>query len=270
MPELPACSTCGARFIAVVKFCERCGTPVLPQAEAGSFKAPPGPQVSSGPMVTGKSGVPEKTPFTASSGPDLPATVDDALFFISDEPAPVPDTEETGHRTHYRGVIVFLAIILAGVWFIGLPMLTGSGAAGGPVTPAAEVTSVSGTAMVTTIVPMLTDTVVPATVSDALAPRPTDMVPGGLEVSFLVRKDPVTAKITVTLAGGPSVDSISSSEVKVTHPDGAVTTGIILPFKGSTEIVLEGSKDTDRVEIVAKMSDSRTYRVYDELVPFRD
>jgi hypothetical protein len=218
--------------------------------------------------VPGKSGVPKKAPVPALSDPEFPATVDDALFFISDEPTPVPHTEETGYRTHYRGIIVFLAIILAVVWFIGLPMLTGSGAAGGPVTPTAEVTSMPGTAMVTTIVPVLTDTVVPATVSAALAPRPTDMVPGGQEVSFLVKKDPVTAKITVTLAGGPGVDSISSSEVKVTHPDGAVASGVILPFKGATEIILEGSKETDRVEIIAKMADSRMYRVYDDLVPF--
>jgi hypothetical protein len=46
-----------------------------------------------------------------------------------------------------------------------------------------------------------------------------------------------------------------------------VSTGIILPLKGVTEIILDGSNGTDRVEIIARMSDDTTYRVYDALVP---
>jgi len=45
-----------------------------------------------------------------------------------------------------------------------------------------------------------------------------------------------------------------------------VTSGVLLPLKGVSEITLSGSKDVDRVEIIAKMSSGETYRVYDDLV----
>ena len=85
---------------------------------------------------------------------------------------------------------------------------------------------------------------------------------------FQVQKNPITSKITVIFTGSAGEGSISSADVRVTHADGSVTTGNILPQKGVNEITLEGSKETDRVEIIAKMSSGETYRVYDGLVPF--
>ncbi|MFA6225297.1 MAG: hypothetical protein WC620_03720 [Methanoregula sp.] len=72
----------------------------------------------------------------------------------------------------------------------------------------------------------------------------------------------------VTFAGSAGHDSINSADIKVTHPDGSVATGIILPLRGVNEIILDGSEQTDRVEIIALMSDGKTYRVYDDLVSF--
>jgi len=63
------------------------------------------------------------------------------------------------------------------------------------------------------------------------------------------------------------VGSVSSADIRVTHADGSVTTGVILPLKRVNEITLAGLKETDRVEIIAKMSSGETYRVYDDLVP---
>jgi hypothetical protein len=66
--------------------------------------------------------------------------------------------------------------------------------------------------------------------------------------------------------GSAGEGSIKSADIRVTHPDGSVATGIIQPLKGQSEIILEGSEETDRVEIIAEMSSGETYRVYDELV----
>ena len=93
------------------------------------------------------------------------------------------------------------------------------------------------------------------------------MIPSGQKLYFQVQKNPVTSKISVIFAGSAGEGSIKSADIKVTHPDGSVATGIILPLKGVTEITLEGSKETDRVEIIAQMSSGGTYRVYDELIP---
>jgi hypothetical protein len=267
MPELPVCRNCGARFIAPVKFCERCGTPFIPDKnpEAAAEETPE-PDDRSESVIPKKSAVTKKEPVNVSSGPDIPGNVDDALFLRSAEPEPVQKKVDTAYLI--RG-IVLLGIILAAVWFLILPMLTGSGWAGVLNRPASEVTSIPGSPTARSIPPTLMETSVPTPLPDALAPKPTQLVPEGQEVFFLVRKDAVTARITVTLAGGTGIDSISSSEVKVTHPDGAVASGIILPFKGATEIILDGSKETDRVEIITKMTNGRTYRVYDNLVPFQ-
>lgn len=265
MPELPACSNCGAQFIAPVKFCERCGTMVIPQGKpqpaADEITEPDhGPE----PPLPTKPGVKKMVLAPPSSGRDSPGSIDDALFLLSDgRPKTVQQKTVTAPLV---GGIVLLFIMLAGAYFIGLPLLTGSGGPGAPGTPAdAAITPEPESA---TLLPTLTETPAPATVTGALAPQPTQLLPREEEVSFQVYKNPADAKITITFVGGPGYDSLINAEVKVTHPDGAVTSGVILPYKGAPEIILDGSEDTDRVEIIAKMTDGRTYRVFDELVAF--
>ena len=70
----------------------------------------------------------------------------------------------------------------------------------------------------------------------------------------------------VIFTGSAGAGSISYADVKVTHSDGSVTMGVILPLKGVNEITLGGTKEADRVEIIAKMSTGETYRVYDNLL----
>jgi hypothetical protein len=110
--------------------------------------------------------------------------------------------------------------------------------------------------------------VTPTPASRALVPLPTQLIPTDQKFYFQVQKNPITSKISVIFTGSAGEGSISSADIKVTHTDGSVSTGIILPLKGVTEITLDGSKETDRVEIIAKMSSGETYRVYDDLVPF--
>ena len=107
----------------------------------------------------------------------------------------------------------------------------------------------------------------PTPASYALVPLPTQLIPTGKNFYFQVQKNPITSKISVIFTGSAGEGSVSRADIKVTHKDGSVTTGILLPVKGVTEITFDGSKETDRVEIIAKMSSGETYRVYDELVP---
>ena len=142
--------------------------------------------------------------------------------------------------------------------FIGLPLLTGISVFNTNSNPtSAEITPI----------PTITTPVVKLTpASGALVPQPTQTIPTGQKVFFHVQKDPITSKILVIFTGSAGTGSISSADVKVTHTDESVTTGIILPLKGVNEITLAGSKEPDRVEIIAKMSTGETYRVYDNLV----
>ena len=141
-------------------------------------------------------------------------------------------------------------------------MLTGYGGFNAHSNPTtAEITPISEPTIATL-------TVTPTPASRALVPLPTQLIPTDQKFYFQVKKNPITSQISVIFAGSAGQGSISSADIKVTHPDGSVATGIILPLKGVTDITLDGSKETDRVEIIAKMSSGETYRVYDDLVPF--
>lgn len=265
MPALPTCNQCGAQFIAPVKFCEICGTRVTEGDTLGPAADERPERISQRePPASGHSGGPNHVPVPASSGRDLSEDADAARFLLPDAPG-----KQKAGRAILIGGIVLLGILFAAFSFIGLPMLTGSGMPGVfNKTATAEITPVPSSELVLPIQPSPAETPAPTQVADAFAPKPTQLLPPGNELSFLVYKDPVDAKIIITFIGGPGYDRLTSAEVKVTHPDGAVTSGVILPYKGAPEIILDGAEASDRVEIIAKMTDGRTYRVYDELVVF--
>jgi hypothetical protein len=200
-----------------------------------------------------------KKPITvpASQGRELSKPVDDALFLLDTKPPPAkPPT----NKIIIIGGGIGLIIILAVIFFIGLPLLTGTSIFTTTSNPApAE----------TTPIPTITTPAVKLTAaSGALVPQPTQTIPTDQKIFFQVQKNPITSRILVIFTGSAGAGSISSADVKVTHPDGSISMGVILLLKGVNEITLAGSKEPDRVEIIAKMSTGETYRVFDDLVPF--
>ena len=73
----------------------------------------------------------------------------------------------------------------------------------------------------------------------ALVPQPTQQIPSNQKLYFQVQKNPGYFKDIGHFHGSAGAGSIKSAEIKVTHPDGSVATGIILPLKGVTEITLD-------------------------------
>jgi hypothetical protein len=192
---------------------------------------------------------------TSSQRREPSKPVDDALFLLDTKPAPAkPPT----NKIIIIGGVIGLIIILAAVFFIGLPMLTG--------TSGFTTNSTATSAGITPIATVTTPVVKPTPASGALVPQPTVTVPADQKIYFHVQKDPITSKILVIFTGSAGAGGISSADVKVTHADGSVSSGVILPLKGVSEITLAGTKEPDRVEIIAKMSTGETYRVYDNLV----
>ena len=183
--------------------------------------------------------------------------VEDALFFPDKEPAPV---KPFFPKLKIIGLGVVLIVVLAAFFFIGLPMLTGNGGANAPG-------SVPGATTTPTAQPVIVNlTETPAPVNRALMPLPTQQIPTDQKYFFQVQTNPVTSTISVNFIGSAGAGSITSADVKVTHEDGSVTTGIIQPLKGVSDITLAGSTGINRVEIIAKMSSGATYRVYDDLL----
>ena len=302
IPALSTCTECGTQFIAPKEYCDWCGAPLtlvkVPEPDDPEYPD----EETTGPVEDWTPGrddkeIPEpdteellekygkeydvdetlessrkpKSRSPVKQGAKKPVrgfaqpkrgsseTVDDALF-LSPGKTEVP-VKPRVNKTAIIGGCVVLTAIFAAVYFIGLPMLTeGGGFSAHSNRPAGEITPTT----YRTIPPVPTATSAPA--SNALAPQPTQLVPLGQKLYFQVQKNPVTSKISVIFAGSAGEGSIRSADIKVTHKDGSVATGIILPLKGVTEITLEGSKETDRVEIIAQMSSGGTYRVYDQLV----
>ena len=189
-----------------------------------------------------------------------PETVDDVLL-LSPQKMESPAKPRV-KMTRIIGGCIVLTVIIAAVYFIGPAILPDHGSFSAPLNPpAAEITPLP--------VPTLPGTVPTALApaSSALVPLPTQAMPPSQKIYFQVQKNPATARISVIFTGSAGEGSINNANIKVTHPDGSVATGIIMPLKGVNEIILEGSKETDRVEIIAQMSDGGTYRVYDTLVP---
>lgn len=194
------------------------------------------------------------------------APPDDALFMTPDTPTAPQGGAQKQKRILIMAVLALIVVAAAGGFLI-LPLLA---PAGNPDFQGSimivEETPGSKTAFTGAATPVVTAT--PARASGALIPQPTQTVPSGQNLYFHVQKSPITAKILVTFAGSAGHGSLKSADVRVTHPEGSVASGMILPLKGISEIILDGSKGTDRVEILALMSDGTTYRVYDALIPF--
>lgn len=278
VPDLPVCRKCGAQFIAPVKFCELCGTPVgAPEKTRAEVVEPPRPESEPVP-VPKPARKPEPVPEPEARKP-APAPVPappakPAYDLIKDT---LPDTEPGAAKAPVKppvnkaliiGGVVILLVIIAAAYFVGLPMLKG----GGPGVPAATPAPTPAMTMPPTQAPTpepVAMTTVPPTPANSLVPEPTQIMPRNQEVFFNVEKDQVNAKITILFQSGPGINLISSADIKVTHPDGSVVTGTLKPSSGNVELVLAGSKETDRVEVIARMYNGQSYRVKDELLPYK-
>lgn len=281
---LPVCRKCGALFIAPVRFCELCGTPVIPEGSdqdvfdkttvtetEQSRRDEPGisePEAQLNAEPEPEETEPVQTPPAAKS----PARPSDNALFLPDEAmtggSEKPPVKKTfPNKALIAGAIVVVLIVIAAILFIGMPALQGStflaGAGPSPVnTPLPDQTTLPAT------MPTMTPAPVPTTQVDPLLPLPTEVMPKNQEVFFRVEKDQVTAKISVLFQNGPGVNVFKSADVKVTHPDGSVETETLVPSK-SMEIFLDGSKGNDRIEVIANLYTGRSYRIKDEILPFK-
>lgn len=123
------------------------------------------------------------------------------------------------------------------------------------------------TAGCTSVIP---DTpVIPNNSSSVSTPGPTMTLPPGQSVVIQVNeKDTSYATISVVFSGGEAQVATKDILVRVTRPDGEVLIGHLRPVKGN-ELVLQGSRDTDRIEVFVTLNSGVTYKVIDRLLPYR-
>jgi hypothetical protein len=103
----------------------------------------------------------------------------------------------------------------------------------------------------------------------SLQPVPTQTLPPESTVEIQINeKDTSYATIQVLFAGGKGQIAVTSILVKVTRPDGQVITES-LPAEKGAGVKIQGSKDTDRIEVYVTLNTGKTYKIIDRLLPYR-
>ncbi len=98
-------------------------------------------------------------------------------------------------------------------------------------------------------------------------PTENDSLDAARSVNVNIEKDHL-GTIIATFQGGPGLIHVRKIEVTVNRADGEVRTGSV-GIKLDDSASIEGTKDTDRVMVFVTLSDGKTYKIYDELVPYK-
>lgn len=154
------------------------------------------------------------------------------------------------------GLIIVIALIGL-VWLVSLPLLSGG-----------HVPSVGSTPQ-QTVQPTVTGTS-PTATAPVLVTGSIEQMPRNIEVYVTIEpKNPATAQVTARFDGGPGKGSVKEIEVRLTRSDGTVVSGTMGTQTFSPEVILQGTKGTDRVEVIVKLYSGKTYKIIDKMVPSR-
>ena len=285
---MPSCAKCGAALAPGLKFCENCGTPVSPPSRdavaAPADSAPPSVKAEEktapekAPVKVEEKPVPapEKAPVKAEEKP-VPAP-EKAPVKAEEKPVPEPTpvkespavvkVKETAPKqpvsqtTMIIAGIVVLALLGAAVYFVVLPMLSGSGPSAGAsgTTPATQGPGSPATPGNGGISP-------DGTV--ALVAGPTDSLPADRTLIIDVERDAISRDIIVTFQGGNGQYGVSSLLIHLTRSDGTTEDKTMSRLERGDSITLKGSDRENRVEVTAIFYNGETYKVVDKVFEYK-
>ncbi|MDD1701134.1 MAG: hypothetical protein LUQ04_10160 [Methanoregula sp.] len=102
----------------------------------------------------------------------------------------------------------------------------------------------------------------------SLTTVPTDIVPGSNQVTVDVGVKDYLGNIEVIYQGGMGQIHVKKITAKITRADGQTKTALLENKKGFS-VELEGTKQTDRVEVWVDMDNGETYKINDVLREYR-
>jgi hypothetical protein len=159
-------------------------------------------------------------------------------------------------RAAALGLLIVIGIV-AIVWLVSIPLLS----IGQP--------PVSGGPVPTVTVPPGQPVATSSSAITAL-PSPTiDQLPKNSEVLVSVVPKDLAGRVTVRLDGGPGRSMVKEIVVKLTQPDGTVDTRSMELEAEFPEVTVNGSRETDHLEVFVMLRSGKIYKVIDEQVPYR-
>jgi hypothetical protein len=254
--EPGVCSVCKTPLSPNAKFCDSCGTPV-------SMIQRPQPS-GTAPVITeeGARFIPPAPPEPAQE--ELPLQPSQPP-----EPAPAPRAASPPHSAVNRNLLIgagVAVLVLVGLFAL-LPMINGS-----PV-PFPGFQNVSGgttagnaTENGSTINYRGSDVPVNTVL---LTAGPTQVMTEGTQLFVQADKDSLNAEVSVQFTGGPGQGLVKDNRVILTRSDGTVTEGKLDFSQRLSEVSLQGSRGTDRLQVIVTMYSGATYTIVDKLMPYR-
>lgn len=300
----PACAKCNLPLAPDTHFCEACGTPVgtkpsdsqkptddepasrrkgkSTKSRKGKRKTKPKkdefvlpsmiiPQPAGEPPAAGSPVVQE--PADTETVAECSATVPDGQKG-PDGTVAVPVVPETMAAAPVRGpgayrkTVVVASLVVIGL-IIGLIFLSGLIHISPPslqkgfsktVTPAPAVS-----------VTIAEETFVPeqAVASPSFVPGPTQVPPESYLIWLQAEREPITNMVTVIFNGGKGQRAVRDVQVRLTRSDGQVLTQVFKPLTVGEGAALQGTKYTDRLEVIVTYNNGNVYKVIDQVFAYK-
>lgn len=102
-----------------------------------------------------------------------------------------------------------------------------------------------------------------------LTAGPTQVMTEGTQLFVQADKDSLNAEVSVQFTGGPGQGLVKDNRVILTRSDGTVTEGKLDFSQRLSEVSLQGSRGTDRLQVIVTMYSGATYTIVDKLMPYR-
>ena len=254
--EPEVCAKCKTPLSPNAKFCDACGSPV-------SVVPPPPPKLSE-PAVHPTPVPPSPPPPVEELHPPVPEEPSPEKPHIQPPPVPVVAPPALPSRNRKMLIGAGAVVILLIALFIVFPVITGtqmpfgnlgSGSAEpqGPVPVATPIDYRSGNVPVNTIV---------------LSPGPTQTLPGESQLFVQAEKNAITAEVPVRFEGGTAMGTVMNNRVILTRSDGTVTEGKLDFSRRQSEVVLQGTRGTDRLQVIVTLHSGSTFTIVDKLIPY--
>jgi hypothetical protein len=167
---------------------------------------------------------------------------------------PSPAVREVLYRAVALGLVIIIgiAVLVYAAVTISSAVIPGLVAGHPPLQP--PVSPAETTALPTVALPPTT--------------APVEFLPPGMEVTVLVEPKSSAGVVTINFIGGAGRGQIKEIQARLTGSDGTMKTGSLDPHTISPQIVLQGTRGTDQLEVFALMYSGKIYKILDKNVPF--